>query len=256
MYGLDLSGRRVIPWWAASRAICGRHGRRHAAASRDFRPASWPRAPSRAAPPVSCSASPHASRSARSPASSMLRRRLWTHPADIATLATGAVYIGIALSCARPPRKIDRGSQLGVDEFARRFRLRRCNFFDDGAAGWFCALRLDSGALRAPGPDRALCLDAVSALCPGPRGLCGRLGPKEQPICGAFRSSVPKIAAFTLAGFFAGCGGLFLAIQTSSGNADIPQAGAYTLNSIALGRHRRTSLLGGTAVHRLDLRRP
>ena len=41
-----------------------------------------------------------------------------------------------------------------------------------------------------------------------------------------------KIAAFTLGGFF-GCGGLFLAIQTSSGNADIPQAGAYTLNSIA-----------------------
>jgi ribose/xylose/arabinose/galactoside ABC-type transport system permease subunit len=55
-----------------------------------------------------------------------------------------------------------------------------------------------------------------------------------------------KIAAFTLGGFFAGCGGLFLAIQTSSGNADIPQAGAYTLNSIASVVIGGTSLLGGT----------
>ena len=42
-----------------------------------------------------------------------------------------------------------------------------------------------------------------------------------------------------------GCGGLFLAIQTSSGNADIPQAGAYTLNSIAAVVIGGTSLLGG-----------
>src|SRR5258708_35989974 len=55
-----------------------------------------------------------------------------------------------------------------------------------------------------------------------------------------------KIAAYTLAGFFAGCGGLFLAIQTSSGNADIPQAGTYTLNSIASVVIGGTSLLGGT----------
>ena len=55
-----------------------------------------------------------------------------------------------------------------------------------------------------------------------------------------------KLAAFTLAGLFAGIGGLFLAIQTSSGNADIPQAGAYTLNSIAAVVIGGTSLLGGT----------
>ena len=60
------------------------------------------------------------------------------------------------------------------------------------------------------------------------------------PIAGA------KLAAFTLAGFFAAVGGLFLAIQTSSGNADIPQAGAYTLNSIAAVVIGGTSLLGGT----------
>ena len=54
-----------------------------------------------------------------------------------------------------------------------------------------------------------------------------------------------KIAAFTLGGFFAGLGGLYLALQTSSGNADIPQAGAYTLNSIAAVVIGGTSLLGG-----------
>jgi ribose transport system permease protein len=41
------------------------------------------------------------------------------------------------------------------------------------------------------------------------------------------------------------CGGLYLAIQTSSGNADIQQAGAYTLNSIAAVVLGGTSLLGG-----------
>ena len=65
----------------------------------------------------------------------------------------------------------------------------------------------------------------------------------------AYMSGLPinraKIAAFTLAGFFAACGGLYLAIQTSSGNADITQAGAYTLNSIAAVVVGGTSLLGG-----------
>jgi ribose transport system permease protein len=54
-----------------------------------------------------------------------------------------------------------------------------------------------------------------------------------------------KIAAFTLAGFFAACGGLFLSIQTGSGNADVAQAGVYTLNSIAAVVIGGTSLLGG-----------
>ncbi len=54
-----------------------------------------------------------------------------------------------------------------------------------------------------------------------------------------------KIAAFTLGGFFAGLGGLYLTLQTSSGNADIPQAGAYTLNSIAVVVMGGTSLPGG-----------
>jgi ribose transport system permease protein len=65
----------------------------------------------------------------------------------------------------------------------------------------------------------------------------------------AYVSGLPidraKIVAFTLGGFFAGLGGLGLALQTSSGNVDIPQAGAYTLNSIAAVVIGGTSLLGG-----------
>ncbi len=55
-----------------------------------------------------------------------------------------------------------------------------------------------------------------------------------------------KLAAYTMGGLFAGLGGLYLAIQTGSGNADIPQAGAYTLNSIAAVVIGGTSLFGGS----------
>ena len=57
-----------------------------------------------------------------------------------------------------------------------------------------------------------------------------------------------RLAAFTLAGFFAGVGGLYLAVQTSSGNADVPQAGGYTLNSIAAVVIGGTSLAGGAGT--------
>jgi ribose transport system permease protein len=55
-----------------------------------------------------------------------------------------------------------------------------------------------------------------------------------------------KLAAFVLGGFFAGVGGLYLTLQTSSGNADIQQAGGYTLNSIAAVVIGGTSLMGGS----------
>ena len=54
-----------------------------------------------------------------------------------------------------------------------------------------------------------------------------------------------KIAAFSMAGLFAGMAGVYLTLQTSSGNADVPQAAAYTLNSIAAVVIGGTSLLGG-----------
>src|SRR5260370_27732150 len=54
-----------------------------------------------------------------------------------------------------------------------------------------------------------------------------------------------KLGAYALAGFFSATGGLYLALQTGAGNADIPQAGAYTLNSIAGVVIGGTSLYGG-----------
>jgi ribose transport system permease protein len=163
----------------------------------------------------------------------------------IATLATGAVYIGIALFLRPTPGgKIDEDLNWALTNSLGDF-ASTVHIFDDGAAGWF--------ALFAwiPVPFVLLLLIALLVWVPFRRSVLGRavyaVGSAEGA---AYMSGLPieraKIAAFTLAGFFAGCGGLFLAIQTSSGNADIPQAGAYTLNSIASVVIGGTSLLGGT----------
>jgi ribose transport system permease protein len=163
----------------------------------------------------------------------------------IATLATGAVYMGIALFLRPTPGgKIDEDLNWALtnslDDFAATVHI-----FDDGAAAWFLPIAW------IPVPFVLLVLIALLVWVPFRRSVLGRavyaIGSAEGA---AYMSGLPidraKIAAFTLAGFFAGCGGLFLAIQTSSGNADIPQAGAYTLNSIASVVIGGTSLLGGT----------
>jgi len=54
-----------------------------------------------------------------------------------------------------------------------------------------------------------------------------------------------KLAAYTMSGLFAALGGLYLTLQTSAGNADMPQAGTYTLNSIASVVIGGSSLYGG-----------
>jgi ribose transport system permease protein len=119
------------------------------------------------------------------------------------------------------------------------------HIFDDGAAAWFAPFAW------IPVPFVLLLLIAIVVWLPFRRSVTGRtvyaIGSAEGA---AYMSGLAihraRLAAFTLGGFFAGCGGLFLAIQTSSGNADIPQAGEYTLNSIASVVIGGTSLLGGT----------
>ena len=163
----------------------------------------------------------------------------------IATLATGAIYIGFALYLRPTP-----GGKIGDDlnwamtntigDFASTVHI-----FDDGAAAWFAPLAW------IPVPFVLLLLVAVLVWAPFRRTVTGRtvyaIGSAEGA---AYMSGLSiqraRLAAFTLGGFFAGCGGLFLAIQTSSGNADIPQAGEYTLNSIAAVVIGGTSLLGGS----------
>ena len=163
----------------------------------------------------------------------------------IATLATGAIAIGLAL-LIRPKPGGEVDGDLGwaltntIYDFADTYGLA-----DGGNAAWLQPF------INIPVPLILLFGTALLVWLPFKRTVTGRtiyaIGSAEGA---AFMSGLPinraKIAAFTLAGFFASCGGLYLAIQTSSGNADTVQAGAYTLNSIAAVVLGGTALLGGT----------
>ena len=163
----------------------------------------------------------------------------------IATLATAAIALGIALFLRpKPGGKVDEDLSWALTntlgDFADTYGL-----FDGGKAPWFEPI--------AWLPTPAILLVAIIAIVwlPLRRTVTGRtiyaIGSAEGA---AFMSGLPivraKLVAFTLAGLLAGIGGLFLAIETSSGNADLPQAGAYTLNSIAAVVIGGTSLLGGS----------
>jgi len=165
----------------------------------------------------------------------------------IATLATGAIAIGIALLLREKPggdvdADLNWALTNSVVDFCETYGL-----FEDGKAAWL------QPVAWIPVPLILLVLIALLVWVPFRRTVTGRtiyaIGSSEGA---AYMSGLPiaraKIAAFTLSGFFAGCAGLFLAIQTSSGNADIPQAGAYTLNSIAAVVIGGTSLLGGVGT--------
>ena len=163
----------------------------------------------------------------------------------IATLATGAIYMGLALFLRPIP-----GGKINEDiNWAMTNSLgdsaETVGIFDDGKAPWF--------QVFAGVPTSLVFLVLVASIIwvPFRRSVTGRtvyaIGSAEGA---AFMSGLNiergKLAAFTLAGIFAGIGGIFMAIQTSSGNADIPMAGAYTLSSIASVVIGGTSLLGGT----------
>ena len=163
----------------------------------------------------------------------------------IATLATGAIYIGVALFLRpQPGGKIDDDLNWALTNSLGDF-ASTVHVFDDGAAAWFAPFT------GVPTPFVLLALIVLLVWVPFSRTVIGRtvyaIGSAEGA---AYMSGLAvnraRIAAFALGGFFAACGGLFLAIQTSSGNADIPQAGAYTLNSIAAVVIGGTSLLGGS----------
>jgi ribose transport system permease protein len=159
----------------------------------------------------------------------------------IATLATGAIAIGLAL-LLRPQPGGDVDGDLGwaltntVWDFADTYGIA-----DGGEAWWLAPFA------NIPVPLILLVAVACLVWLPFKRTVTGRtiyaVGSAEGA---AYVSGLPinraKLAAFTLAGFFSACAGLYLALQTSTGNADTVQAGAYTLNSIA------AVVLGGTAL--------
>ena len=163
----------------------------------------------------------------------------------IATLATGAVYTGFALFLRPTP-----GGDIDQDlswAFTNDLYELAATYGPDGVgdAAWFGVIGW------IPVPLLLLVLVILLVWLPFRGSVTGRtvyaVGSAEGA---AYMSGLAidraKLAAFTLAGFFAAAGGLYLAIQTSSGNADVPQAGAYTLNSIAAVVIGGTSLTGGS----------
>ncbi|WP_300057144.1 ABC transporter permease [uncultured Roseobacter sp.] len=165
----------------------------------------------------------------------------------IATLATGAIFLGLALFLRPSPGgnvddDLSWAATNDLYEIAATY-----GYAQGGEAAWFQPIAW------IPVPLVLLLLVVVLVWVPFSRSVTGRtvyaVGSGEGA---AYMSGLPidraKIAAFTLGGFFAGIGGLYLTLQTSSGNADIPQAGAYTLNSIAAVVIGGTSLLGGVGT--------
>ncbi len=162
----------------------------------------------------------------------------------ITTLATGAIAIGLALIIRPSPGgtiddDLSWALTNSLSDFADTYGL-----FDGGTAPWFQPIA------NIPVPLVLLFVVAFGVWIPFRLSVTGRtvyaIGSAEGA---AYMSGLPiaraKIAAFTLAGFFAACAGLYLAIQQSSGSADIPQSGTYTLNSIAAVVLGGTSLFGG-----------
>jgi ribose transport system permease protein len=162
----------------------------------------------------------------------------------IATLATGAVYMGIALFLRPTPGgRIDGDVSWALTndifEFAATY-----GFAEDGEAAWLQPIAW------LPLPIVFLVLIVLLVWLPFRNSVTGRslyaVGSAEgAAYMSGLRVDRAKIAAFTLAGLFAGFAGVYLTLQTSSGNADVPQAAAYTLNSIAAVVIGGTSLLGG-----------
>ena len=159
----------------------------------------------------------------------------------IATLASGTIFLGIALFL-RPTPGGDVNADLGS---ATTFDMNEIlGIFHVGALGgpfgWLG---------KIPTPVVLLALLALfwryfKATRLG-LGAYAIGASEEAAYMSGVRINQVKLAAYSLAGLFSGVGGVYLALQTSSGNADIPQAGAYTLNSIASVVIGGTSLYGG-----------
>lgn len=160
----------------------------------------------------------------------------------IATLASGTIFIGVALFLRPTP-----GGQVNGDlAFAATFDLNEI-LQASGAAPLDGALALIG---KIPSPVVwMLLLALVWSYFRRTRSGLGAYAigaSQEAAYMSGVRIQRVKLTAYTLSGLFAGVGGLYLALQTTSGNADIPQAGSYTLNSIASVVIGGTSLYGGS----------
>ncbi len=164
----------------------------------------------------------------------------------IATLATGAIYIGVSLFLRPTPGgKVDEDLSWVLTNAVAEMDTTY-HWFPDGPPWWFA-----EGIGRIPVPIVLILLVVLLIWVPFRSTVTGRgcyaVGSAEGA---AYMSGLnigrSKLAAYTLGGLFAAIGGLYLALQTGTGNADIPQAGGYTLNSIAAVVIGGTSLFGGS----------
>ncbi|HEX6563933.1 MAG TPA: ATP-binding cassette domain-containing protein, partial [Chthoniobacterales bacterium] len=142
----------------------------------------------------------------------------------IATLATGAIYFGIALLLRPSP-----GGEVNED-------LSNALTYDVfGIPTTF--LLLVGTILFVWWPFRNLVVGRN----------CYAVGSSERA---AFMSGLAigraRFAAYALAGLLAACGGLLLSLISLSGEASSSQGGFYTLNSIAAVAIGGTSLFGGS----------
>lgn len=153
----------------------------------------------------------------------------------ITTLATGAIYFGLALWL----RPVPGGAiNYGLAD-AMTGKLRD-------------AIPALEGNPLGTIPVTLIVLFVVVLVVwiPYRRSAIGRaayaVGSSEQA---AYMSGVPvrraKLLAYALSGFLAALGGLFLTFLTYSGEASSPIGGTYTLNSIAAVVIGGTSLFGG-----------
>jgi ribose transport system permease protein len=159
----------------------------------------------------------------------------------IATLASGTIFLGGALFLRPTP-----GGQVDGDVSAAMT-------FDVNEALHALHVAPLGGALESIGktPTPLIWLVVMALVWVYFRSTQYGLGvyaigsSPEAAYMSGVRLKRVKLIAYAMAGFFSGVGGLYLAFQTSAGNADIPQAGAYTLNSIAAVVIGGTSLYGG-----------
>lgn len=143
----------------------------------------------------------------------------------VATIATGAVYFGVALAIRpNPGGKVDE--TLADALTGRLFGV-------------------------VPASLAALCVVVAVVWIPFSRSVTGRaayaVGSSEAA---AYMSGVPirraKFAAYTLSGLMAGIGGLFLTFFTYTGDAAYASGNTYTLFSIASVVLGGVSLFGGS----------
>jgi ribose transport system permease protein len=145
-------------------------------------------------------------------------------PPIIATLASGSIYLGIALAIRPTP-----GGQV-----------------DETVGDMFTSRMFET----IPTSLALLLIVIFFVWLPFRLSLIGRYcyaaGSAESA---AYMSGVPigsaKLVAYTLAGFLSGIAGLFVTFLTQSGYASASVGGTYTLNSVAATVIGGTSLYGG-----------